>query len=166
MSGTEWTFSSRYGYERTTVLSLYWEVNGDPMSDDYEPEEITADRLLMKWARKYCPDPSVDPWAPIYWFVSGYGVFDAAPFQREYQPSDPTGFLRHYGWPVDERGERLQWSRLPVVDKLWHPSGHGRHYQANKGGFIQEATGWKPSPMQDRVHVPDLLAAAGYSSSE
>jgi len=40
---------------------------------------------------------------------------------------------------------------LPVQDKLWRPG------QAGKGGFIQEATGWKPAILQPFVYLQSLL---------
>ena len=52
-------------------------------------------------------------------------------------------------------GERLNWLLLPVEDKLWNAK------QANKGGFIQEATGWKPSILQPFVYLPALLKGTG-----
>ncbi len=36
-----------------------------------------------------------------------------------------------------ETREPLDWLSLPVVDKLWNSQ------RAHKGGFIQQATGWK-----------------------
>lgn len=163
---TAWTFHTlKYGTEKTTEkLELVWEVSGDPISDDYTPDEITAEELLGMWVRRYCPDPINDPWVAISWFVRGaQGTFEAAPFHPLNLDEYWCDFLTYFSWPVDEYGEQVQWTRLPVRDKLWRPAGKGRAGRADKGGFIQEATGWKPGAMQDRVHVPNLLAAAGFS---
>ena len=50
-------------------------------------------------------------------------------------------------------GEELNWLTLPVVDKLWNRK------RADKGGFIQEATGWKPAIFQPYVYLPSLMSA-------
>jgi hypothetical protein len=55
-----------------------------------------------------------------------------------------------------ETGARLNWLTLPVVDKGWNEA------QNDKGGFIQEATGWKPSALQRTVNMPTLLSACGW----
>ena len=63
--------------------------------------------------------------------------------------SSPTSY-----WPVDaETGDELDWLALPVVDKLWNSK------RGDKGGFIQEATGWKPSILQPHVFLPALIDA-------
>ncbi|AGJ59507.1 MULTISPECIES: hypothetical protein [Streptomyces] len=54
-----------------------------------------------------------------------------------------------------ETGEQLNWLRLPVVDQGWHATADDR------GGFIQQATGWKPSPLQPTMDVRQIGAAAG-----
>ena len=65
---------------------------------------------------------------------------------------DPEDFLSYYSWPVNSKtGERLNWLTLPVIDKRWV----GKH--GEKGGFIQEATGWKPAVLQPFVYLPSLL---------
>ncbi|MFD7964254.1 hypothetical protein ACFV5J_25980 [Streptomyces zaomyceticus] len=66
----------------------------------------------------------------------------------------PEDFLTFYTWPVHaETRERINWVRVPVRDRLWHGS------RADKGGFIQELTGWKPSPFEPLFHV-DVIAGA------
>jgi hypothetical protein len=42
-----------------------------------------------------------------------------------------------------------------VKDLAWNQT------TANKGGFIQEATGWKPSALQPHVYLPTLLHSIG-----
>jgi hypothetical protein len=52
-------------------------------------------------------------------------------------------FLTHYSFPTHAvSGERLNWLRLPVLDRAW------REDREDVGGFVQEASGWKPSPLQ------------------
>ena len=80
MSERQWTFTNRkHGtYQRTCSLRYYWEVAGDPITDDYVPEETTAGELLMTWSvqawRRY-PDGLV----PIYWYVEGPDDGDTRP---------------------------------------------------------------------------------------
>jgi hypothetical protein len=52
-----------------------------------------------------------------------------------------------------DTGERLNLLTLPVVDKLWD------HTHADKGGFIQSATGWKPSVLHPFVYLPTLMGS-------
>ncbi|NER28870.1 MAG: hypothetical protein F6J89_14840 [Symploca sp. SIO1C4] len=60
-------------------------------------------------------------------------------------------FLNYFTSPVHfKTGEPLNWLSLPVVDKLWN------NQRADKGGFIQEATGWKPSILQPFVYLRAL----------
>lgn len=54
--------------------------------------------------------------------------------------------------------EVINWNRVPVRDKLWNAD------RDDKGGFFQQATGWKPSPFQPSVYLPGVLKAAGFSS--
>ena len=134
-------------------LVAYWEVLLDPISDPFTPEEKSADDLLQHWATQValeCPTGLV----PIYWFVEGGGKFERVPFQYEHHPDLPADedFLTFHTWPVDAAsGAPLSWLKLPVVDKLWAPG------SARKGGFIQQATGWKPTILQPHVYLPSLL---------
>ncbi|MBM3942319.1 MAG: hypothetical protein FJ316_05250 [SAR202 cluster bacterium] len=148
-----WRFQSqRSGFEHVATLAAYWEVSGDSISDDFAPNEISADELFAKWisgyAHKY-PDGLI----PIGWYVhregnSGSG-YDVMPFQ--YRLSD-RNFLTIFTWPIEVKtGKPLNWLRLPVVDKLWNSK------RADKGGFIQDATGWKPAILQPYVYLPSLL---------
>ena len=157
-----WQFrSARYsGPDRLEPLELSYEVNCSPISDDYDPDEADAKYLLRKWvdylARHDIPGPDIS----IYWSV--LPVHESAPFQQ--LPFDQS-FLTYFTWPVDPAtGERLQWARLPVRDMGWRPAVGRRSMVADKGGFIQEATGWKPSPLQRSVHLPSLLLASGFAA--
>jgi hypothetical protein len=164
MSGTSkhptWRFRTKKGgYEWECPLEAYWEVDGDPMSDEYTREEITAEELLHRWADRYGSD-SPNQLIPISWFVwspehNGFGP-EYMPFQFHHGVPITEDFLTFFTWPVHTRtGEPLNWLTLPVVDKLW------RRGQCDKGGFIQEATGWKPAILQPFVYLPSLLEAAG-----
>jgi hypothetical protein len=158
-----WTFHTlASGHERTTELTLFWELDGDPMTDDYLFEDISAIDLWSRWRRQYPKDTDVEkvfgPGAMrIWWFVAGDRLLEGAPFQDNRGVSHPGGnFLEYFSWPEDARTrERVRWSALPVADKLW------RKGRADKGGFIQEVTGWKPSPMQPFVNIHQLEQMAG-----
>lgn len=125
--------TDRYGHRRGP-LSLVWEASCDPISDDYTPEDMSAAELWREWRRRYPGEVK-----EVHWFVHGDdGVFEAAPgFELGLH-----GFVDSYAWPHYANGTPARWADLPVVDKLWRPG------RADKGGFIQEHTGWKPSPLQ------------------
>lgn len=159
-AGTSWRYSTPAGNEKIGELELIWELLGDPISDDYLPDEISAGELLEQWLRwiwrkkAFHRDLGV-PHVPIYWSVLGESAatLEGAP------PTDlldrDTHFGTIYTHPTEEQGgEPLNWLRLPVRDKLWR-SGH-----ADKGGFIQEATGFKPSALQPALDLR-VLGAAG-----
>jgi len=152
-----WKVSSlRSGYEWQGMLVAYWEVYLDPISDDYTPQEINARELFHKWEKRVS-EKYPNGLIPIYWFVEckKHGIFDGIPFQFEHiAGSFREDFLTFFTWPVNpETGEPLNWLTLPVVDKLWNPR------RANKGGFIQQATGWKPAILQPYVYLPALSRA-------
>jgi hypothetical protein len=144
-------------YEWEGILVAHWEVALDPISDEYTPKEINARKLFSIWAKevkKKYPNGLI----PIHWGIEcrEQGKAAYAPFQfnhfKEFKP--PEDFLSQFTWPVDSStGEKLNWLRLPVVDKLWNLK------RADKGGFIQEATGWKPAILQPYVYLPALTSA-------
>lgn len=153
--------SRRYDFVvRDQDLSLYWEVEGSSISDNYTPEEIDEFDLLRVWIRSIA---GVDPFAvPIYWYVEGDGTFECAPesFAERPFPWEGRDFLEWFRWPVGPDGERIQFARLPVVDLSWNER------EGSKGGFITEATGWKPSPFQATVDLVRLLRASGIAFPE
>ncbi|NDK32438.1 hypothetical protein FH975_11780 [Nesterenkonia sp. Hz 6-5] len=133
--------------QEKVALELSWELKGDPISDDYTSSEISAERLFAKWLRK--PDIENAQNLRIDWVVLPVG--EDAPFRGE-----DEDFLSFYTWPVhSETGERLNWTQVPVQDKGWSAECQ------DKGGFIQEFPGWKPSPLQRNLHLPTLLSAIG-----
>lgn len=162
--GTQWTWTSpRSNYTWTEELVLYAEPDGSSMSDDYLPEEASATDLWRMWVDRYAvtyhkrhPDLYRLGEVPIYWTVTQptmTGVFEAAPHAPNVLSED---FLTHYTHPVHaDTGERLNWLRLPVLDRGWNDT------VADKGGFIQEATGWKPSALQPTMDYLRIGAAAG-----
>lgn len=159
-----WKFQHRQqGHEIRTELELYWEVLGDPISDDYTREEADARQLWRLWLNRSGRgeyDPKLGPgWVPIYWSVQSSGgdpgILEYAPYSYAAQRPD-RDFLTQFTWPRDDRtGEDVKWPALPVCDKFWNAE------RADKGGFFQEATGWKPGAYQPLVHIPSLARAAG-----
>ena len=142
-------------------LVAYWEVERDPISDDYTPDDVSAEELLRMWAARVSEERS-EGLIPIYWFVKRgeAGKPEWMPFAYDhFDGRYRENFLDFFSWPEHAvTGEPLNWLTLPVIDKRW------KKRQANKGGFIQEATGWKPSILQPYVYLPALLRATGQAS--
>jgi len=175
--GTRWTFSTRgHDFTQTQELALLYEVNGAGINDDYRPDEISAVELWRMWADQYAHH-DYQKWpalfrpgeALIWWTVTrpdGAVISEWAPHTLT-TPTDPElvklfgdvpaeNFLTHFTHPVHEdTGEHLNWLRLPVMDRGWNSA------VANSGGFIQEATGWKPSALQPTMDFARVGAAAG-----
>lgn len=129
-------------------MELWWWLDADSITDDYSNDEITSDELFAMWLRR----PSIKDAENlnVNWWV--HPVTEEIPFIGE-----DEDFLSFYTWPVhSETGERLKWTQLPVQDKSWTRNG-------DKGGFIQDYTGWKPSPFQRTLHLPTLLKAIGHA---
>jgi hypothetical protein len=108
------TFTSlQSGHPHMKALSLSWEVNGTPMSDDYDAAETDAKELLRLWIKRYYPDEKAQELygagaVSIYWSVVGDGVQEAAPFQSH--PAFARNFLEHFSWPVHSgTDQRLNW---------------------------------------------------------
>jgi hypothetical protein len=158
---TTWTFSTvSTGLERTVPLELQWEVNSSPYSDDFSPDELTAVDLWNRWLTYLdgadgWHDAQGRPWLRISWFVTAIGdggVFEFAP--HELAPAFGENFLTHFTPPRNDEYGEVNWLRVPVRDLEWNKT------VADKGGFIQEATGWKPSALQPAVNLAQLAAAA------
>jgi len=162
-SDVRWRYKGRRSsFEKVGPLELVWELAGDPISDYYLAEETSADELWSQWIRwvrdgeHYHSDLGA-PWVLISWGVSGSeeGTYEYAPHQHA--PFDGDNFLTFYMHPVNaDTGERVNWLRLPVVDKLWRPG------RSDKGGFIQEVSGFKPHALQPAVDLR-VFEAAGLS---
>lgn len=162
--GRQWVFNNRRGgFEVKGHLRTRWEVNFDPISDDYTPWEISAGELFALWISKVTGKYPNDL-IPIYWSVycQERRLFESMPFQySEYhQEMLPETFLTFFTWPVDPKtGEELNWLDLTVDDKLWNST------RGDKGGFIQEATGWKPSILQPYVYLPALMSSVSLATT-
>ncbi len=152
-----WRMLTPSGTVIKSHLWLTWEVAGDPISDRYAPNEISAFGLLLEWFEEMIEQQITA--APITWFIEGdVGVFEYAPGAPN--NSDDDDFSTHYRYVARPRGgrgnrrEQLTPGALPIADKLWEPG------RGDKGGFIQSATGWKPHVYQPSVDVAFLVAEA------
>jgi len=180
-----WTFRSRRSdYERTVPLWLYWEAYGDPISDGYYIDEIEPEDLWREWMRANPVSPAAEAIygrgaVPIGWYIEGPGIAEGAPFEvvdhrwwvaaMQDGPHSWTArqaidyhrehsFTTYFTEPYDpETGDAVRWHALPVIDKVWREHDLPKGPHTSKGGFIQEATGWKPSAFQPYVNV-ELLA--------
>lgn len=153
MTATVWTFEDRHGEQTSAELLLEWEVRGDPISDNYAPNDIAAGPLFDLWVAGLGRSHGT---VPIAWFLAGGGVFEFAPLAvrtTTVERINGPDFLTFYSVPRDPEGNPVNWLELPVADKLWD----GEH--ANKGGFIQSATGWKPSALQPTAPLAALIEA-------
>lgn len=157
----DWTWQNKSsGYLSTGPLYLAWEVWYDPITDDYLLEDASAHELLGAWCDRLPDERTEEHFGPgavgIGWYIAGKALLESAPFQVRRIGHDAEDFLSHFTWPENEAtGERLNFNRLSVKDRLW------REGRADKGGFIQEATGWKPSALEPVMWAGAVLAAAG-----
>lgn len=164
-AGTEWRFHylRKPSVVHVSELVLYAEPLGCWVTDDFVPDEITPRQLWDRWVAN--PDIYLDEartQVHIRWSVTTpqvLGHFEAAPFATDHPELEDTlheNFLTFFSWPVNTvTGERLNWLRLPVLDRGW------KGQRADKGGFIQELLGWKPGPLQPHMNPGQLAQAAG-----
>lgn len=152
---------SNQQYRRVVEASFvaHWECEMDPISDDFTPAERTAQELFDDWSEivsQQYPELLI----PIYWSVrvqgKGISTFEKMPFQHGNEEAmNHKNFLDYFTQPYDpETRKPMNWFHIPVIDKHWNKQ------QANKGGFIQEVTGWKPSALQPFIYLPTLSAIA------
>ena len=140
-------------------LVAEWSADLESISDNYDPIDTNASSLFDMWAsqvrKKY-----TNGLVPISWTVScrEAAKFEFMPFQFNHFDWKEN-FLTFYGWPMHSKtGEPLDWLTLPVNDKRWETEGG-----VDKGGFIQAATGWKPSIFQAFVPLDALeKSKSGY----
>lgn len=149
-----WKFRSQvHGYERNGELSALWKVALDNVGDDTNPKVTTAGQLFEKWVTE-ADKTYADGLVPIQWFIEckEHGISEYAPFQFNHMEGrPPKDFLALFSWPENaSTGKRLNWLTVPVADKAWTPK------RMDKGGFIQQVTGWKPSLLQPYLYLPAL----------
>lgn len=162
MNEVLWHFSDlRTGAYWEGPLEAYWEVYLDSISDGYTPHDISAENLLRQWLYRIeeTKHDHANGLVPIQWFVrsSAAGIYPMPfafdHFEGKQQVED---FQQLFTWPQStSTGYPLNWLTLPVADKHWN------EHQTDRGGFIQEATGWKPGILQPTLYVPSLVWATG-----
>lgn len=155
-----WKFEGRRSGETwLATIQAYWEVVLDPISDDFSPETMSVSDLMRLWQGRIEDRGFPEKLVPIYWYVDSPNseVFELMPFQYEHYPGQSReDFLTFFSWPTNvETDEPLNWLTLPVVDKRWNSQ------QSDKGGFIQEATGWRPAILQPFVYLDSLTRTLG-----
>jgi hypothetical protein len=161
-ANTPWTYSGHSsGRNQTTALALSYALDGSALSDGLSPLEASAEELFIAYMSRFGAQDATR----IHWYVnavigSKLAPRGAAPFQL--YPETPIrhvvqeDFLTLYTWPTHAgTAEPLNFLRLPVLDQDWRP-GH-----ASDGGFFQELTGWKPTPLQPHVNITQVLRAIG-----
>lgn len=155
-----WTWKHRTSdTTHTGRLELIWEITSAPLTGDHSPHETSAHEVLDEWLRQLPDERTEQLFGPGATRISWGVGQEHAPFQllRLGSANSDEDFLTHFTWPTHPKSnERVNFNRLPVQDKRWDTQG-GR----DDCGFIQEATGWKPSPLQPVMWVGPILAAAG-----
>lgn len=156
---TLWKYQAReWGVEFRGQLWAMYEIEGTPVSDDYTSEEISAVDLFGIWEEFIRGVNYRDGLVPIRWYVrpEPEGLPSFMPFVNDGLADGQKTFLDHFTWPTNvETGEPLNWLALPVRDQFWSKEPRG------KGGFIQEATGWKPSLLQPFLRLSSLVEGFG-----
>lgn len=120
---------------------------------------MSARELRRIWRERYPIDEHAEArWGVravrILWLIAGDAAYERAPHAVNISGHGTDTLVDHFTMPIEvATGGPIQWTRLPVEDKLW------RDKRYDKGGFIQEATGWKSSPLQP-VFWPNQLAEA------
>lgn len=150
-------------FSRETTLWLEYEVAGSIVGDEYDLAEYPADLMLEEYVRQVDSGKLQDAnglpegHRHITWSIHGSNLGgELAPFQPDRWSDMPEheDFLTFFQWPksaVD--GVKLNFLQLPVRDMAWNKQ------QRDRGGFIQEATGWKPAAFQPTLWLPGLFSA-------
>lgn len=156
---TLWKYQAReWDIEFKGQLWAMYEIESASVSDDYTSEEISAVDLLDRWEALMGEVDYRDGLIPIRWYVQPEpdGLPSFMPFANDGFADGEKTFLDHFTWPTNaETGELLNWLTLPVRDQFWSKEPRG------KAGFIQEATGWKPSLLQPFLRFSSLAEAFG-----
>jgi hypothetical protein len=148
------TVTSRTGMQTVGEFELVYEVELDPISDDYYWDDVDPKQLFNSWVKQVERKHGTDGFVPIYWFVSGPCLFESAHLEQHGYESPRGGFLSYYREPVDANGRTIPLDELPVQAKKWSAK------QCDKGGFLPVATGWTPSAFQHEVSIQMLKSKA------
>lgn len=136
---------------------LEWDVErGAFYSMNWVPSEITASELFSLWHVEHVgPSGSV----ALFWTVcaeSGWGrrrEVERYPYTARHPLVGGRSFGDLFTVPVSEQtGDTIDWTRLPVADKGWHPG------RIDSSGFVQEALRLKPMPLQPVLDLESIDA--------
>ena len=178
---TIWEWRSRStGVLRRGPLYLHWKADGDEISESCDPAEMDAPAVWALWIDTLVANDRLETiagpgWVRLYWFARGLrvGSFPTVPPDvagdllatpemmdtfntARFVMATHQAFVDHFTWPVDAVTQMpVNWLRLPVPDKYWNAD------RVSRGGFIQQATGWKPAPLQPFIHIPTMAECAG-----
>ena len=156
------TFTSRInGHTKSGSLIAYYYVNYESITDDYDLDEISAFDLYKRW--RALAEKRNEDTIEISWTVAGCGTFDPHPLAQHHwtriEPYNKT-WVDIYTDPWRTDGEPFRWLDLPIVYKRWN----AQYPQArDKGGFIEELTGWRPAPLQPFLNLRQIDALVGMS---
>ena len=117
---------------------------------DFEPE-LDAGDAFDRWAKKVLENNS-SGLVKLDWLVE----MPEQDFKPEFFPGqyeqEGSDFLTYFSNPINEQtGQLLDWGTVPVKKLRWNKK------QKDAGGFIEEATGWKPSLLQSHIDVYFLM---------
>lgn len=145
-----WTFSARRGgHIQTSPLTLSWTLPNDAVSQNYPADDLSAFEMFGIWHERL---EVSDDLLPLHWMV--HEKAEGAPWQLN--PRRDDDFLDFNTDPMDvETGDPINWLALEVIDGTWEAGDHS----PVTSGFIQVATGWKPSPLQPFVSLQALTKA-------
>ena len=148
-------FKGRSGREIVTPLHLYYEVDGTSISDDYLPSEISAKELSLEWLLWLRRHEDIPIHAvPVYWYVSGPGIFESASPHNYSQRERNEWFGDFFTQPYAVKdGRPIRIPELPVHRARWTET------QGDKGGFLTELMNWTPLPLQ-RTFDASLVSLA------
>lgn len=154
MMDNAWNFQSKFDNSRYEGVPLYLEwdvVDAWYFSDNNLPEGISAGELFRRWAGGHRDQMAL----PLNWIVTSEAsaVAERAPFLGHEED-----FLTHYTHPWADQDTPLRFTQLPIKDQTWRA-----RESRGKAGFIQEFTGWKPSPLQSVMDLRVILLACGIS---
>ncbi len=139
-----------------TELWAIYEIDASWISDDYTIDDASALELFDEWVTRVGTGDYRNGLIPIRWYVEPRprGLPSYMPFANEGLTQGQKTFLDHFTWPTDAvTGDHVNWLTLPVLDQAWSRD------RMTKGGFIQEATGWKPSMFQPFLRLSSLVDA-------
>ena len=143
-----------YYFEGMPVL--IYELNYETMCDDFDCNEVTAHDMFAIWANRLKKDDRYkNGLVDIHWFatIPGAAKFERVPFQYDHLAEIRSYPERH--WLTAYDSDPINWLKCRIKDKRWRAPQNGESY-----GFIQDATGWKPSALQPFVFLPSLIYAA------